>query len=74
MLTEINGTKGSILIRDTFIDTRLPILVTDADGRTEEVPVEDSDCYMLEVEEFSDAVLTDREPALGLQETIRNAA
>lgn len=72
MLTEINGTKGSILIRDTFIDTRLPILVTHADGRTEEVPVEDSDCYMLEVEEFSDAVLTDREPALGLQETIRN--
>lgn len=72
MVTEINGTRGSILIRDTFIDTTKPILVMDADGNTEEIPVEDSDCYMLEVEEFSDAVLKDREPALGLEETIRN--
>ncbi|MBS6952206.1 MAG: Gfo/Idh/MocA family oxidoreductase [Enterocloster asparagiformis] len=72
MVTEINGTKGSILVRDTFIDTTKPILLTSADGRTEEILVEDSDCYMLEVEEFSDAVLKNREPALGLEETIRN--
>ncbi len=72
MVTEINGTKGSILVRDTFIDTTKPILLTAADGRTEEILVEDSDCYMLEVEEFSDAVLKNREPALGLEETIRN--
>ncbi len=72
MLTEINGTKGSILIRESFIDNENPILVFYEDGRMESVSVENSDCYQLEVEEFSDAVLHGREPVLGLKESIRN--
>lgn len=72
MVTEINGTKGSILIRDSFIDTTAPLLVIDGDGRTRQIPVESSSCYQAEVEEFSDAVLNNREPALKIKETIRN--
>lgn len=72
MLTEINGTKGSILVRESFIDNENPIQVFYEDGRVDLIPVENSDCYQLEVEEFSDAVLHDREPALGLKESIRN--
>lgn len=72
MLTEINGTKGSILVRESFIDNENPIQIFYEDGRIDLIPVENSDCYQLEVEEFSDAVLHDREPALGLKESIRN--
>lgn len=71
-LTEINGTKGGILVRSSFIDSSLPIEVFYGDGRICQIPVEESDCYQLEVEEFSDAVLQGRRPALGLEETIRN--
>ncbi len=71
-LTEINGTKGSILVRSTFIDTNLPIEVFYPDGRIRQIPVEENDCYQLEVEEFSDAVLQGRKPVLELEETIRN--
>ena len=72
MITEINGTKGSLLIRDTFIDTQKSIWLTDMQGNMEEIPVEKSNCYQLEVEEFSKAILSDQEPPLSLKETARN--
>ncbi len=72
MVTEINGTKGSILMRNTFIDSESPILLFDAEGGMREIPVETSQCYRLEVERFSAAVLEDRDMPLGLEESERN--
>ncbi len=71
LLTEINGTQGTIIMRDSFIDTDVPILLI-KDGVTTEVPIQACKRYVLEVEEFSDAVLCDREPALDLNEVVRN--
>ena len=69
--TEINGTDGSILIRDTFFDTQTPILVV-SDGKTEEVGVPAGNRYTREVEDFSDAILNDRAPKVSLEDTLRN--
>lgn len=72
MVTEINGTRGSILMRNTFIDSESPILVFDAGGVMREVPVKQGQCYRLEVEQFSAALLEGREMPLTLDETERN--
>ena len=70
-LTEINGTEGSLLIPDTFQGTDAPMLLLQGD-QTTKIPVESCERYVLEVEEFSDAILTNREPILSLEETVRN--
>lgn len=72
-LTEINGTKGSMIIRDSFIDTESPILVISGlDGTVTEYKVEACERYRLQVEEFSDAVLYNRAPVLNLSEVVSN--
>ncbi|HSK69262.1 MAG TPA: gfo/Idh/MocA family oxidoreductase, partial [Candidatus Limnocylindria bacterium] len=71
LVSEICGTKGSLLIRDTFADTGTPILLT-RDGVTEEVPVEPCSRYVLQMEDFADAILNRRAPGFALAETIRN--
>lgn len=71
-VTEINGTKGSILMRNTFIDSKYPIQVFDSSGNLQEITVEPSDCYEQEVREFSDAVLQERDAPLSMKESKRN--
>lgn len=72
-LTEINGTNGTILLRDTFVDKDTPVQVfTGREKSLTEYPVEVSERYVLEVEDFSAAVLEDREPLFSMEETIRN--
>lgn len=70
-LTEITGTEGTLLVQDTFDGTGLPILLY-KNGTMTEIPVQDSKRYVLEIEEFSDAVNNNREPSFALGETVRN--
>jgi predicted dehydrogenase len=70
-LTEINGTEGTLLVQDTFDGTGMPILLY-KDGTVKEIPIPESKRYVLEIEDFSDAVLTNREPSFVLSETVRN--
>ncbi len=70
-VTEINGTKGSLVMRDSFDEVGSPILLI-RDGKTEEIAVPASDRYLLQVTDFCDAVLTGRQPGFSLEETIRN--
>jgi len=71
MLSEINGTQGTLIIRDTFDDTTTPILLV-KDGQTTEIPVAPSKRYVGEVEDLSEAILKGHEPGFGLEETRRN--
>lgn len=72
MLTEINGTKGSILMVDSFIDSDTPIIVIGKDKKVIQYPVEAGNCYLLEIEGFSLALLERRKPVLSLEESLRN--
>lgn len=70
--SQIYGTKGVLLVPNTFLEEAgaLTLLV---DGRVEKsIPVEKSDRYRLEVEDFADAILQKREPHFSLVETLRN--
>jgi len=70
-LTELSGTEGTILVQDSFDGTDVPILLY-KNGTITEIPVEASERYVLEIEDFSNAVLMDREPSFTLDETVRN--
>lgn len=72
LVTEINGTKGSLLIRDSFIDSGTPIMVALDTGEKYEVPVEQRECYQLEIEEFTSAIREGREPVYTLREAESN--
>lgn len=67
----IAGTKGIMHVPDTFSDTAGKITVVTAEG-PQDVEVEASERYVLEVEDFADAVLKNRKPLLSLEETVRN--
>jgi predicted dehydrogenase len=74
-ITEIDGTKGSIILRDSFIDmdgVDTPILVALNDGSEAEYMLTPCRQYEAEVEEFSNAILEDRDPEFSLTETVRN--
>jgi len=58
-------------VPDTFFDNAGTLTLTSGDERRE-IPVEASDRYRLEVEDFADAILQKRPPAFGLEETLRN--
>jgi len=58
-------------VPDTFFDNPGVLTLTRGEHR-EEIPVSESDRYRAEVEDFSAAVRDNREPALGLPETVRN--
>ncbi|RLQ91246.1 Gfo/Idh/MocA family oxidoreductase [Planomicrobium sp. Y74] len=71
---EVIGTKGSIRVpyafRPDIVGGVGSIIVKAGDGqRTEEV---DGDSYRLEVEDFSSAILEDRQPWISGDSTIRN--
>jgi len=69
--SEIIGTKGIIQVPDTFLDNAGFITVITKEGR-ENIEIMKSDRYRFEVEDFSDAVINDRQPMLSLDETLRN--
>jgi D-xylose 1-dehydrogenase (NADP+, D-xylono-1,5-lactone-forming) len=70
--SEITGTKGSLEIPDTFLDDEGYIsLVTDKG--IEKIAVARSDRYCLEIEDFSNAVLTGGKPYLVIEESLLNS-
>lgn len=69
--SEIIGTKGVLEIPDTFSGEAGTITLTTAIGK-EVIPVESSDRYRLEIEDFATAIVERRKPMFSLEETIRN--
>ncbi len=70
-LTEILGTEGTLLVQESFDGTGVPILLY-KNGTMTEIPVPYSNRYVMEIEDFSDALLNGREPSFALSETVRN--
>lgn len=70
-LTQINGTKGSLVFQDVFLGPPSPVKLYQ-NGVLMEYPVQDCDSYQNQVEDFAGAILEGREPAFKLEETIRN--
>ncbi|MBI9050223.1 MAG: Gfo/Idh/MocA family oxidoreductase [Anaerolineaceae bacterium] len=67
----IMGTKGKLIVPDTFSgnEGKLTLITTD---RERKITVPASDRYLLEVQDFSDALLQKRPPLFSLQESLRN--
>ncbi len=58
-------------IPDTFGDAAGTITVNTAEGK-QEIAVEASERYVLEVEDFSDAIINKKKPMFSLEETVGN--
>lgn len=71
VFSEIEGTRGALEIPDTFWDTAGALTLITGDERRQ-IPVEASDRYRLEVEDFADAILQKRPPQFSIAETQRN--
>ncbi|HEX3044400.1 MAG TPA: hypothetical protein VHY08_06575, partial [Bacillota bacterium] len=69
--SELIGTRGVITMPETFSGNPGIITVTTKEGR-QEITVAESDRFLLEVEDFSDAILNNRPPLVSLDETLRN--
>ena len=72
MHTEITGTHGLLLAPDTFLNDAGHLELTTTSRGTESIEVVESDRYAAEITDFSDAILQQRAPALGLDESLRN--
>jgi D-xylose 1-dehydrogenase (NADP+, D-xylono-1,5-lactone-forming) len=72
MHTRITGTEGILEIPDTFDGTKGSITVITGSG-TREVAVNESDRYLLEIENFSNAILGKPSWLLPLEESLQNA-
>jgi predicted dehydrogenase len=70
-LSHITGTEGSILIPDTFSDYEGKIIIR-KDQYSEEIEVDTSEKYLMEVEDFSDSIIYNKNPLVSLDETLRN--
>ncbi len=70
-LSQITGTEGSILIPDTFHDNQGKITIKTS-RFTKEIDVEACERYLLEIEDFADSIIENRDPLLGLDESLRN--
>jgi predicted dehydrogenase len=71
LFSEIVGTKGALEVPDTFFDTAGTLTLTIGEERRE-IPIEASDRYRFEIEDFVDAILQGRAPQFSLAETQRN--
>ena len=69
--SEIAGSRGALVIPDTFFDNPGALTLISGQERRE-IPVAESDRYRLEVQDFADAILRKRAPQLSLAETQRN--
>lgn len=67
----IAGTKGTLQVPDLISDVAGTLTLTTEEG-TRQIEVKASERYVLEVEDFSDAILKDRLPLFSLEETVRN--
>lgn len=67
----VSGTKGSMHVPDTFSDEPGKITVT-TENDTNEYDIEPGNRYEAEIEDFSAAIINNREPGFSLQETLRN--
>ena len=70
-LTEITGSTGTLVIRDTFYDSDLPILLYRGEEETV-YSIPSCDRYQKELEAFSDCILNDKDVPLNLDESVRN--
>lgn len=70
-LTQISGSRGSILMDHSFSDHPAPILL-EVDGKWTEIPVPASQQYVLQVEAFSDAILGKGQPGMPLDQSLEN--
>jgi D-xylose 1-dehydrogenase (NADP+, D-xylono-1,5-lactone-forming) len=71
---EVIGTEGTLEVPDAFLGEGPPLRLLSGDPEERrEVSVAPSDRYLLEVEDFSDAVLHRRAPLFSLVESVRNA-
>lgn len=68
---EIIGTEGVLEIPDPFLDSAGELVLRTAAGE-QRIPVAASNRYLEQVEEFSAAILENRQPKLALEESIRN--
>lgn len=71
MVTEINGTQGSLVLTDTFDESDAPIRLI-RDGREDQIAIAACHRYTLEIEDFGKAVLTGRPLIYNTDETVRN--
>jgi xylose dehydrogenase (NAD/NADP) len=71
VVSEIIGTQGVLEIPDTFGGEAGGLVLT-AGSERREIPVAASDRYLLELEDFAEAVRLGRAPRFGLAETLRN--
>jgi len=71
IFSEIAGSKGLLLVPDTFLDNagQLQLLT---DKGTELIDVAESDRYASEITDFSAAILERRDPMLSPDESLRN--
>ena len=69
--SEIIGTKGIIQVPDTFLGTSGFITVITKDGERQ-IPVEESDRYLLEIEDFANAIINDKKPTISMEDSIRD--
>jgi D-xylose 1-dehydrogenase (NADP+, D-xylono-1,5-lactone-forming) len=70
-VSEVIGTKGLIEVPDTFMGSKGFITVTSGGG-VRKIPVKRSARYRLEIEDFSGAIIQNREPLLNMDESLRN--
>jgi len=73
MAAEIVGTQGALEVPLTYLGNEGPVILTVGDKR-QEIPVPESDRYLLQAEDFADAILQKRPPLLTAEETLRNMA
>ncbi len=69
--TEINGTTGTMFIPETFLDTPSQIIIS-SNGIISKHEVDSCERYVLEIEDFADAIINHRNPGFSLEETKRN--
>lgn len=69
--SEITGSRGRLIVPDTFMGNAGALTLCTDEGE-KQYPVPASERYVLEVEDFSDALLNKRKPLLDLEETVRN--
>src|SRR5699024_10124342 len=69
--SEIIGTKAIIEIPDTFLGNAGTITITTEEGK-KEVVVEESERYQLEIEDFADAIINNREFHMNFDDSIRD--
>lgn len=70
-IAQITGSEGTLLIPDTFLDNAGNIRLVTKNSK-EEIWVDECDRYVLEVEDFANAVLYNREPMFSIDETVMN--